>query len=129
MCGLLCREVRAEALYGVRSSSIGAFFAPLGITMNVSSFTPSRIGIFTSRVLYSKVSWFGSNFAGVSPPESVVPVAGVGGICAFKLPAQTAEHTRESKMRHNRTQLRTKWNMETSGGWKLRPAASASQGW
>jgi hypothetical protein len=34
----------------VRVSSIGAFFAPFGIRMKVLSFTPSRIGIISSRL-------------------------------------------------------------------------------
>jgi hypothetical protein len=38
------------ALYGVRSRIMGALAAPLGMTMTVWSFTPSRIGIMTSRL-------------------------------------------------------------------------------
>ena len=34
--------------------------------MTVCSFTPSRMGIITSRLTWSKPSFVGSNFAGVS---------------------------------------------------------------
>ena len=42
-------SVSASASYGVRVSRIGACFAPFGTRMTVCSFTPSRIGIMTSR--------------------------------------------------------------------------------
>jgi len=50
MCGETKRSVRPLASYGVRVSRIGALYAPLGITITVCSFTPSRIGIITSRL-------------------------------------------------------------------------------
>src|SRR5215475_13551839 len=45
---------------------MGALFAPLGTRITVCSFTPSRMGIITSRLTYSKPSLVGSNFCGVS---------------------------------------------------------------
>ena len=49
MYGDRLRCARADALYGVRVSSSGALRAPFGTTITVWSFTPSRIGIMTSR--------------------------------------------------------------------------------
>ncbi len=49
MRGLLL-VTKPLALYGVRSSSIGRSCAPFGISSTVCSFTPSRIGIITSRL-------------------------------------------------------------------------------
>jgi hypothetical protein len=44
----------------VRVSRIGAFFAPFGTKMTVCSLTPSRMGIISTRRVYSKLSvdWF-----------------------------------------------------------------------
>ena len=42
--------VSAVALYGVRVRRIGARVAPFGTMTTVCSFTPSRIGIITSRL-------------------------------------------------------------------------------
>ena len=46
---MLC-VVSALASYGVRVSRMPAWLAPFGTRMTVCSFTPSRIGIITSRL-------------------------------------------------------------------------------
>src|SRR6185436_16792550 len=66
-CGLSKRAMRFEALYGVRSRIIGAPFAPFGTRTKVLSFTPSRIGIITSRLTKSNSPVFGWNAGGASP--------------------------------------------------------------
>ena len=48
-CELSAWLVSSSASYGVRVSRIGARSAPFGTRMTVCSFTPSRIGIITSR--------------------------------------------------------------------------------
>src|SRR5689334_21330265 len=55
-CELAAWQNWALALYGVRVKRIGAFFAPFGTAMTVCNFTPSRIGIITSRLTKSKLS-------------------------------------------------------------------------
>src|SRR5208282_184813 len=45
---------------------MGASFAPFGTMMTVCNLTPSRMGIITSRLTYSKLSVTGTNLAGVS---------------------------------------------------------------
>ena len=58
--------VSVVALYGVRVRRIGARVAPFGTMTTVWSFTPSRIGIITSRFTWSKVAVTGWSVAGVS---------------------------------------------------------------
>src|SRR5450830_504233 len=65
-CALAEYVVDAVALYGVRVSRMGARFAPFGTRMTVCSFTPSRMGIMTSRRTWSKPTKVGVSFAGVS---------------------------------------------------------------
>jgi hypothetical protein len=71
MWGLSERETRLLALYGVRVSRIGAFLVPFGIRMTVFSFTPSRIGIISSRLTKSNASLWVSNLSGVSLGSAV----------------------------------------------------------
>src|SRR6476619_6921781 len=64
----LC-DVSSVALYGVRVSRMGADLLPralFGTRMTVCSFTPSRIGIITSRRTWSKAPVTGVNVRGVS---------------------------------------------------------------
>src|SRR6476619_7547129 len=64
----LC-DVSSVALYGVRVSRMGADLPPralFGTRMTVCSFTPSRIGIITSRRTWSKAAVTGLNMRGVS---------------------------------------------------------------
>ena len=60
----------ASRLLGVRVSWMGALLAPFGTMMTVCSFTPSRMGIITSRLMYSKLSVTGWKLAGVSLGKS-----------------------------------------------------------
>src|SRR5215213_6381993 len=63
---------------------MGAPFAPLGTRMTVCSFTPSRMGIITSRLTWSKPWYVGSNFGGVS-------LCKVAGVCAAAVDARASK--------------------------------------
>ena len=92
-------------MYGVRVSRMGARRAPFGTRMTVCSFTPSRIGIMTSRRTWSKPSLVGTSFAGIS--------LGSDGTCAGKLPIDT--NTRQ-RPRHDTSDWR-ETNAYTFGSW------------
>src|SRR5262249_22698058 len=81
------------ALYGVRVSSIGAPFVPFGTRMNVFNFTPSRIGIITSRLSKLNASLRGLNEAGVSLGNAAGALSAARASCPSVAPSKRATKT------------------------------------
>src|ERR1700674_2659088 len=82
---------------------MGAFLAPLGTRMTVCSFTPSRMGIMTSRLAWSKLSVTGVNCTGVSLGR----VAGVEGGGAWATEVSTSK--RAPRIGASKVKVRTQW--------------------
>src|SRR5439155_1764886 len=61
-----------------------------GTRITVWSLTPSRMGIMTSRLTWSKPSWVGSNFAGISLGRSLYVAGVLASSCAEAVPASVA---------------------------------------
>src|SRR5438034_6246590 len=86
--------VSSLALYGVRVRRIGLPLAPFGTRMTVCSFAPSRMGIISSRLIWSKLSVAGSNLAGVSLGKAGYVAGVAGGVWATSACASMASvHT------------------------------------